>query len=186
MLLAAQVLQNNIQAPTFLGESWGFWCQFFVIAATAGVALYTLIKNEKRARRRATIDLVLVENQDENFREVKEKYAAMRVQENSFTLLVCEQTTCDERKKVIAEQKEILIAILNQYEFIAAAIFEDSLDEDLYRRMKKSVFIRDWEALEGFVLELRKQEQRDKIFCETERLALRWKNEKPRKNKINK
>ena len=199
MLLAAQIIQNEMQTPTFLGESWGFWCQFLVIlatgigalitaysamktantaVATVDTAVKTLEINEKRARRRATIDLVLAENQDENFRDIKEKYATLRSQEDGFTILVCEKPTCENRKKEIAENKEILIAILNQYEFIAAAIFEDSLDEDLYKRMKESVLIRDWEALEGFVLELRKQEKRDKIFCESERLALKWKTEK--------
>ena len=199
MLLAARIVQNEIQTPAFLGESWGFWCQFLVILATGigalitaysamktantavttvDTAIKTLEINEKRARRQATINLVLSENQDEKFRDVKEKYANLRVQENGFTILVCEQPTCEDRKKKIEESKEILITILNQYEFIAAAIFEDSLDEDLYKRMKKSVLIRDWEALEGFVLELRKQEKRYQLFCETERLALKWKNEK--------
>lgn len=178
MLLATQIVQNNIQAPTILGESWGFWCQFLVIAITAAVAIYTLRTNEKRARRRATIDLVLSENQDENFRDIKEKYACMREHGLNFTFLVCDPSNDESRKKEIAEQKEILITILNQYEFIASAIFEDSLDEDLYKRMKKGVLIRDWDVLEGFVLELRKQEGRDKIFCETGRLAQRWKDEK--------
>lgn len=182
ILLAAQTLQNDMQTPTFLGESWGFWCQFLVIASTAGLALFTLIKNEKRARLRATIDLVLLENQDQRFRDVKEKYALMRESKVDFTLLVCDPSEDLDRRKEIADQKETLITILNQYEFIAAAIFTDSLDERLYKKMKRGVVIRDWEALSGFVMELRKRESKDQIFCEIESLVQKWKNVKKRKN----
>ena len=96
----------------------------------------------------------------------------------NFTLLACETPKSQERKAEILNQQEVIIAILNQYEFIACAIYEDSLDQDLYKRMKKSVVIRDWDVLEGFVLELRKKEGRSKIFCEIERLAKEWKSEK--------
>lgn len=135
-------------------------------------------KNERRARRRATIDIVLSENQDEKFRDIKEQYAHMRSKNVNFTLLACETPKSQERKAEILNQQEVIIAILNQYEFIACAIYEDSLDQDLYKRMKKSVVIRDWDVLEGFVLELRKKEGRSKIFCEIERLAKEWKSEK--------
>lgn len=178
ILLATQTIQNNTQAPTFLGESWGFWCQFIVITITAVIAIYTLRTNEKRARRRATIDLVLSENQDEKFRDIKEKYSIMREKGVNFTLLSCDPDDSETRKQEIADQKETIIAILNQYEFIASAIFENSLDENLYKRMKKSVLIREWEVLSGFVSELRRKEGRDKLFCETENLALKWKKEK--------
>ena len=178
MLLAIQTVQSNISTPTFLGESWGFWCQFFVIFITAAIAIWTLRTNEKRARRRATIDLVLAENQDAKFRDIKEEYAIMREKGVNFTLLICDPSKDEDRKKEIANQKEVIIAILNQYEFIASAIFENSLDENLYKRMKRSVLIREWEVLSGFVTELRKQEGRDQLFCETERLALKWKNGK--------
>lgn len=184
MLLAAQTLQNEIQTPAFLGESWGFWCQFLVIASTAGLALFTLIKNERRARLRATIDLVLLENQDARFRDVKEQYALMRENNVDFTLLVCDPSEDECRRKEIADQKETLIAILNQYEFIAAAIFTDSLDERLYKKMKRGVVIRDWEALSGFVMELRKRERKAQIFCEMENLVQKWQNEKPKRLKV--
>lgn len=198
MLLAAQIIQNEIQTPTFFGESWGFWCQFLVILATGigalitahsavktantavktvDTAVKTLETNERRARLRATVDLVLLENQDAKFRDIKEEYALMREKNVDFTLLVCDPSKDAARIKEIADQKKIIIFILNQYEFIAAAIFADSLDEDLYKKMKRGVVIRDWEALSGFVIELRKREKKARIFCELERLVQKWENE---------
>lgn len=176
LVTASQFVSENIQTNTILGESVGFWVQLVVLIVTAGIAYFTLKKNEKMARKRATIDLVLSENQDDNFRGIKEQYALMREDGTNFTLLVCDTSKDTDRLKEIAEQTEIVIAILNQYEFIASAIFENALDEDLYKRMKKGVVIRDWDVLEGFVLELRKQQNRPKIFCETERLVKRWKH----------
>lgn len=158
----------------FLGESLGIWLQFIILILTAGIAIYTLHKNENRAKKRATIDLVLSENQNERFRDIKEKFAIMRENGENFTLLACSAGDSDKEKSEIADKKEVVIAILNQYEFIASAIFEDSLDEELYKRMKKGVVIRDWRVLSAFVEELRRIESRPQIFCETQKLVQRW------------
>lgn len=175
---AATVISDVPTTPTILGESWGFWCQLLVLLATAAIAIHTLRKNERRARKRATIDLVLSENQDGNFREIKEKYSVLRESGENLTLLICSPVTDLSEKQIILEKQEIIIAILNQYEFIASAIFEDSLDEDLYKRMKKGVLIRDWNDLNAFVSELRRIHSRNKIFCEIERLVKKWEDEK--------
>ena len=163
------------KAPALLGESWGFWLQFIVLVVTACIALYTIIRNESMARKRATIDLVLSENQDEKFRDIKEKYSIMREGGENFTALAmpCTSST-DVDILAHANKKEIAIAILNQYEFIASAILEKSLDEKLYKRMKRGVVIRDWHALKPFVMELRRNHNRQKIFCETETLVTKW------------
>lgn len=163
------------EAPAFLGESWGFWLQFVILVITAILALFTIIRNELMARKRATIDLVLSENQDEKFRNIKEKYSLMRESGESFTALAlpCISTDPDDIQ-AHADKKEIAIAILNQYEFIASAILEKSLDGKLYKRMKRGVVIRDWNALKPFVMELRRVEHRPRIFCETESLVTKW------------
>lgn len=102
----------------------------------------------------------------------------MRESGENFTLLACSIGDTNEEKKEISDKKEVVIAILNQYEFIASAIFEDSLDEELYKRMKKGVVIRDWQVLSAFVEELRRIEKRPQIFCETQKLVKRWSEEK--------
>ncbi|WP_253844432.1 DUF4760 domain-containing protein [Faucicola atlantae] len=175
------------EAPAFLGESWGFWLQTsiyviqtLIFLVTAVIAFFTLNRSERMARKRATIDLVLAENQDDKFRDIKEKFGMMRLNGDNFTALAMPCTTTEEEAtKVHADKKETVITILNQYEFIASAIFEDALDEDLYKRMKKGVVVRDWETLKPFVMELRSRNKRPKIFCEIERLANRWQENPP-------
>ena len=175
------------KAPAFLGESWGFWLQTgvyitqtLIFLVTAIIAFYTLARSERMARKRATIDLVLAENQHDKFRDIKEKFGMMRLNGENFTALAMPCTSIEEEAtKLHADKKETVIAILNQYEFIASAIFEDALDEDLYKRMKKGVVIRDWDTLKPFVMEIRSRNKRPKIFYEIEKLVDRWQENPP-------
>ena len=75
-----------------------------------------------------------------------------------------------------------LMRILNSHEFIAAAIHHGALDEALYRDMQNSVVLRDWSAFQGAVMEIRRVRQVKTLFCQFEKLAIRWdKRSFPRK-----
>ena len=43
--------------------------------------------------------------------------------------------------------------------------------------MKRSLLIRDWDALAPYVVELRRQSRRNRLFAEMEWLANRWRDE---------
>jgi hypothetical protein len=73
------------------------------------------------------------------------------------------------------EYKAILLTI-NTYEFIGVGIRAGALNEEIYKRLRWSMVIRDWEAFEGFIAEFRKQHERDSFFQEFEWLYRRWKN----------
>jgi len=64
--------------------------------------------------------------------------------------------------------------VLNRYEFIAAAIREKALDEDLFKRMQYTVVIRDWDVLCPFVMELRRLDKHPTLFQEFHWLSARW------------
>lgn len=159
------------QEFTLWGGNLAFWIQTAVFAITAVIAILTLWRNEQQAKKRATIDLVLMETQDVKFREIKEKFGQYRKEKLNFTKLACEELTDN------PEENEVIMSILNHYEFIASGVFEGALDEKIYKRMKKSVFVRDWKALEPYVTELRRKEDRKKIYIETQRLAEKWEKE---------
>lgn len=163
------------QDYTFLGGNLAFWIQTGVFALTAVIAIFTLWRNERQAKKRATIDLVLMETQDAKFRDVKEKFGQYKKDKINFTKLACEELVDN------ADQNEVILSILNHYEFIASGVFEGALDEGIYKRMKKSVFVRDWKALEPYVVELRRKEDRKKIYIETQKLAEKWEKEKDKK-----
>nr|WP_034672202.1 MULTISPECIES: DUF4760 domain-containing protein [Acinetobacter]EXB86872.1 hypothetical protein J538_1202 [Acinetobacter sp. 272263]MCK4089646.1 DUF4760 domain-containing protein [Acinetobacter radioresistens]TNX94289.1 DUF4760 domain-containing protein [Acinetobacter radioresistens] len=162
------------QEITYWGGNLAFWFQTAVFALSAVIAIFTLWRNERQAKKRATIDLVLMETQDCNFREVKEKFGKYKKDNLNFTKLACEELIDN------AEQNEVIMSILNHYEFIASGVFEGALDEKIYKRMKRGVFIRDWKSLEPYVMELRRKEGRKQIYIETQKLAEKWDKEKPK------
>jgi hypothetical protein len=49
----------------------------------------------------------------------------------------------------------------------------------MYKRMKRSLVIRDWKTLEPYVLELRRVTKRDRLYAELQWLATKWEKEPP-------
>ncbi|WP_218966857.1 DUF4760 domain-containing protein [Snodgrassella alvi] len=68
----------------------------------------------------------------------------------------------------------MILDVLNNHEFMAAGIKEGAFDEEIYKCMKRSLIIKDWEKLELYVRALRKREQRDRLFSEFQWLAEKW------------
>jgi len=78
------------------------------------------------------------------------------------------------------EYKTIIFA-LNSHEFIASGIRTKALSEGVYKRMRYSAVIRDWESLEGFIADFRKAKSKHTLFQDFEWLYDRWKK-KPLKH----
>lgn len=169
----------------YLGETLGFWLHtgavFLSAMATAGLCLYAARqlrllriqsdRNEVQARRRATVDVVINENRDAELKAARAVFAGMHEDQVNFTPFACRDLVDH------AEQNRTILAVLNQYEFIAAGIREGAFDEGVYKRMKRSLLIRDWDALAPYVVELRRQSRRNRLFAEMEWLANRWRDE---------
>lgn len=166
------------EAITFLGESIGVWLQTgaFVFSAFYAARQVKQLriqtdKNEQQLRLRATVDMVLHEKQDGLLTDARAKFAALRDSRESLTHFACKPMTSH------PEENAVIMAILNNYEFMATGIRESAFDEAIYKRMKKSLVIRDWDSLSGYALEMRKQTNRDKLFVEFEWLAKKWKSD---------
>ena len=128
-------------------------------------------QNEKKARQRATIDLALHERVDVSYLDCKKKFIEMRDSGDiNLTNLACDI-------KANKTQNDIVFAYLNHYEFLACGIFEEALDGGIYKRMRKTSVVNDWNALKPYIYELRKQRNNQKIYCEFERLVTQWENE---------
>lgn len=172
-------------AVVFLGESIGFWIQTGAFVLSAGFAGFAVVynakqvkllrgqteSNEKFARRRATVDVAMHERQDQKLQNHRQKFAEMHESSANFTRLACSPLV--ENK----QENEAILAILNNYEFIASGIREEAFDEEIYKRMKRSLIIRDWDTLKPYVTELRNKEKRPKLFVEIEWLAEKWRSE---------
>ena len=166
----------------WLGETKGFWVQTGALFLSAIGAVWIVFSRSRSERRRATVDLVLQHKRDNELVEAKRHLLSLfdKGQKNFAGFLNQEDSP---------EYKTIM-KVLNMHEFVAAGIREKAYDEKLYKRMQCSVTIRDWDALNGFVTELRTQ-IRAKIddkndgktfYQDFEWIALKWKKKplKPR------
>src|ERR1700730_5323875 len=167
--------QTDAETYKFLGESIGFWIQTgaFVLSAFYAARQVRMLrlqtdKNEEQAKRRATVDMAIHEKQDVTLLNARRKFAELRDGKNNLTQFACKPSTDH------PEENAAIMAILNNYEFMATGIREGAFDEAIYKRMKRSLEIRDWDALSGYAIEMRKQTARDRLFVEFEWLATSW------------
>jgi len=152
-----------------LGETWGFWIQTGALIISAIAALWLIAASRRDNKRRATIDLVIQQKQDLELQAARRWVLSMHEnREDNFTRYLGDKDT-DEFKHILR--------VLNNYEFIAAGIREDALDEEIFKRTQWSVVMKDWKALGGCVMELRRSSDRPTLFQEFEALAKRWKDQ---------
>lgn len=171
-------MPEGSEAIRFLGETIGFWIQTVSFVFSAVGAIAVIYHNNQQARKRATIDLVLNNNTNKELLEAKRKVASYHEQNINISTFAC---------KDLSEKPESheIMTLLNNYEFIASGIKEGAFDEEIYKRMNRSVLMRDWEATNSFVVELRKIFKKDTIYSEFEWLNNKWKNsEIPKKPKL--
>ncbi len=128
------------------------------------------IQNEKNARQRATIDLALHEKSDPAYLQCKADFLELR---NNKAVNITTYA-CDVGKH--PNQNKTIFAYLDHYEFLATGISEGALDGEIYKKMRRSSVIKDWDAVQPYVYELRKQRSNDKIYCELEGLVKSWKS----------
>lgn len=162
----------------FLGMSLPTWLQTGSLIVAAGALIFNAkqvgelkvqnFQSEKKARQRATIDLALHEKSDPAYLECKKKFLELR---NDKTINITTYA-CDVNKH--SEQNRIIFAYLDHYEFLATGISEGALDGEIYKKMRRSSVIKDWDAVQPYVYELRKQRNNNKIYCELEDLVKDW------------
>lgn len=175
--------------PLYLGESAGFWVQTAVILLGAVAAVLTIYvngrlsrgsinhngelnrnsieHNEKIARQRATIDLLMNQRTDPSLIEAKRAVGSIHNGGGDFVSLAAPEKSQDVNRSHI-------LSIINNYEFIALGIREGALDDSIYKRAVYSQVLRDWKAMQPFILELRRKNRIDTLFQEFEFLAKRW------------
>ena len=174
-LFGVYVLSDSI---VFLGMTIPNLLQTGSLLVAAGALIFNAkqvkelklqnIQNEKKARQRATIDLALHEKSDQTYLKCKEDFLKLR---NSSDINITAYA-CDINKHYDANK--VIFAYLDHYEFLATGVSEGALDGDIYKKMRKTSVIRDWDAVQPYVYELRKQRNNNKIYCELEGLVKDW------------
>lgn len=129
-------------------------------------------QNEKKAQQRATIDLALHERTDQLYISYKMEFLRLKKlahqdKTKSLTIYACDLDKYEKENTALSNY-------LNHYEFLACGIFEEALDGEIYKRMRKTSILRDWEDLKPYVMELRNQRKNNRIYCELESLVKSW------------
>lgn len=145
------------------------------LGISALVALYSIHRNTQVSRKRATVDLVLHQKNDQALSKAN-KLVNPLLKSNRIT------SFADDSQKDTAERAAIL-DILNNYEFIAVGMREGAFDLQVYIRMSYGTVTRDWKCFEPFVCHLREVHQRPTLFQEFEWLHSKFKQKKLRVDK---
>lgn len=180
------------EAVLWLGLKTGYWIQtvaYFLAGIGAVAAALTALfqlralraqvkaaevasatqmaSAERMSRLRATVEVVRHEQTDKELLEAFKKYAELRDEKGALTALA---VTHPEP----TDDNGLVLRVLNNYEYIATGIHTGAFDEEIYRRMKRSNLIRDWDALKPYVCHLRLRYDKPKLFVELEALAEKW------------
>ncbi|WP_083315960.1 DUF4760 domain-containing protein [Neisseria sp. HMSC075C10] len=140
------------------------------------IAAYGIFRNTENAKKRATIDLIIMQRNDEALQK-----AITRVNEMAKTE-GCIFSTYIAEAEGTREDRENILKVLNQREFVAAGVLRGAFHEPLFKEFEYSILLRDWNNLNGFIQEIRRKRNSPTAFQEFETLAKKWKK-KPLKVK---
>jgi hypothetical protein len=147
-------------------QNYGLWIQSGAIVISAVGVIMTITANQRIARRRATIDLILLEQTHQELLEARRDFIKLR---DAGHLVAW----ADPAKSNALEVSTMRTA-LNRYEIIAIGIRESTLNGRLYKRWLRTTVVKDWIACKPFVMQLRQNTQTPSLYCEYEWLAKKW------------
>lgn len=132
------------------------------IAATA--TAFAISSNTTTSRKRATIDLIMHQNQDVKLQEAIS--IVNRLARQKIPLV-------DHYKEDDAFRASIL-KVLNAREFTATGILSDVFDEEVYKQSQCTIFTRDWKRLECVAKHIRQHVGKETLYQDFEILAKKW------------
>lgn len=142
---------------------------FAAIAAAVAIS-----SNTKNARKRATIDLIMHQDQD------RELQTAI----TTVNRLARQRIPLVEHFKEDDTFREAILRVLNAREFTSTGIFNNVFDEEIYKQSQYTVFTRDWGRLEDVVEYIRQHTGRETIYQDFQLLNRKWQNAPLEKRKL--
>jgi Domain of unknown function (DUF4760) len=154
------------ETTKILGETPGFWIQTGALFLSAIAAIALIYESSLAERRRAMIDLVVTQNQDEKLAAARQHILSLHEEKTQNFAKFLEDRTSQDFQRIMM--------VLNNHEFIACGIKRRALDEIMYKRMYCSAVLRDWQSCSGMVAELRRSTGKETLFQDFEWLVNRW------------
>ena len=141
--------------------------QTVVLAVSAGAGILVIMARGKQEGRRATVDLIVDQNRNEKLSNARKKIREMHEHNESNYARFLQDPD--------SKEYDAIMMALNTYEFVASGIRSNAFNEDVYKRLRYSSVIRDWESFKGFVAEFRNQKKITSFYQDFEWLYQRWK-----------
>lgn len=133
------------------------------------VAAVSIYRNTDNARKRATLDMIVMERNDKEL-----QVSIRKTNELSKTPGLVFNTYISEKEED-KEARQQILRVLNQREFVSGGVLNGALHEKMYKVFSYSMLLRDWCNLRGFIYELREMRNAPTAFQEFETLAKKWK-----------
>ncbi|HGI8256062.1 TPA: DUF4760 domain-containing protein [Neisseria meningitidis] len=140
------------------------------------VAAYGIMRNTENAKKRATINMIMAERNNAALQEAITIVNGL-AKTDGCILATYTSDTPDKKK-----DREAILTVLNQREFVCAGVLGGALHEKMYKDFEYSMLLRDWDNLSSFIFEIRRIRSAPTAFQEFEAVARKWKK-KPLKTK---
>lgn len=185
--LLIPVLYAKLKVATWGISDWFLFIQTLVFACSAIIAYSTISSSRTVSRERATLDTILGDNKDIRLMEAKtDMYAFVENAVKYYEKLGDKDSKrtsltqiCEVDEIVLTKNehdlKHKMMVVLNRHEFYAIGINNKLLDENLFKRMHCSNFLKLWDKVSPAVTQLRTRANKDTLFKDFENLANRWK-----------
>ena len=147
-----------------VAQTYGLWIPTGAILVSAVGAFIAVFAAAKTAKRRATMDMLLREQQDEQHNSLRQKFLQLRDDGNLV------QWVNDPK----SDQCTVIRGMLNKYELIASGVREGIIDEALYRRSILDHLVKDYDQCKPFIHEVRRITDKRSYYQEFEWLAEKW------------
>ena len=151
---------------------YGPLLQTGAILISAAAAVYLIIHNGKLSRKRALIDLIIQQKNNENLvKDTQLVFSLAEENDNTLSKFACLQKDSTES---FVRNRTAILNVLNNLEFIAVGIRLGAFDEKVYKQLQCSNLLKIWNATAGFIHELRRVSGRNTVFQDIEHLAHKW------------
>lgn len=138
--------------------------QTLAFVGAAVVAVIAIRSNNKNARLRATIDLILAQMQNAVLQDAIS--FLIRLSNENKDLVLCYNFDFEGKRKLLAH--------LNSLEFAATGIRLGLFDESVYKHSQYSNVLKSWEMYDKLVRHIRETTKIDTLYQDLEYLAGKW------------
>lgn len=157
----------NPDAMLLFSQKYGFIVQSLFFLISAIIASTSIYFSTSSAKKRAVIDYVMKEQDDEKIISAKKTLKGLHAAKDPLS-----QYACNNQKN--SEEAKAILDILNSYEFVCAAIHTGAFHEGMYKKMQYQRLKTDHKALMPFISELRTAREHPTLFQEFEKLGNNW------------